>query len=50
MVKFLAGFGTALFLVGLYLSSITIPEYIIQYECTPAESPVKKKPDISVWL
>jgi hypothetical protein len=42
MIKFLEGVLTTLFLVGIYLNLVTIPEFIIQYECIPSDTQHKK--------
>jgi len=38
MFNFLLGFFAALFLVGIYLSTVEIPDIIIEYKCGEVNS------------
>jgi len=38
MFKFFLGFASALFLIGIYLSTLEIPELIIEYKCGEVNS------------
>lgn len=39
MLKFIAGFLTAFLIISLYLSTVTIPEYIIKFDCQEKREP-----------
>lgn len=39
MLKFFAGFFSAILMISLYLSTVTIPEYIIKLDCHEKREP-----------
>lgn len=45
MLKFIAGFLTCILLTGIYLSNISIPEYILYMDCQQKR---EAKPPLSI--